>query len=243
MRSNTQPSSISRGGGTGFSFSNLRPSETSWGPQKAFIRPVSFMTVFDTATEAVKQGGTRRGANMGILRVDHPDILGFITAKDDNARFNNFTSRSRSPDRFMQAVKDDTDYELINPRTKNVVRSLRAREVFDLIVNHAWKNGEPGIVFLDRSCVEPDAEDRRDRVDEPLRRTAAAPLRVLQPRLDQPFEVRDRRSVDYPRLKKTVWKAVHFLDNVIDVNRYPIQKIAEMTRAEQEDRPRRYGLG
>ncbi|MDO8944616.1 MAG: adenosylcobalamin-dependent ribonucleoside-diphosphate reductase, partial [Desulfobacterales bacterium] len=232
------------GGGTGFSFSRLRPKDSNVGTTGGVASgPVSFMKIFNTATEQVKQGGTRRGANMAILRVDHPDVVEFIHSKSNDRELNNFNISVGVTDAFMEAAAAQQEYDLLDPREKLPTGRMNAAKVYEAMVTQAWKTGDPGIIFLDRMNADNptpalgEIESTNPCGEQPLLPMEACNLGSVN-LAKFVVESASGPAVDYPRLKETLRWSVRFLDNTIDMSRYPLPEITEMVRGN-----RKIGLG
>ncbi|MBU1140098.1 MAG: adenosylcobalamin-dependent ribonucleoside-diphosphate reductase [Proteobacteria bacterium] len=228
------------GGGTGYSFSRLRSKNASVrSTQGVASGPLSFAAVFDAATETIKQGGKRRGANMGVLRIDHPDIMDFISAKEDQNKFNNFNFSVAMTDSFMQAVEEGSEYSLIEPSTKEVINSLDARSVFEKIIDLAWHNGEPGVLFIDTANKDNMTPQLGDfEATNPCGEQWLLPYESCNLGSLNLSNFVKNGEVDYKRMEGVVRVATAFLDNVIDCNRFPIPEIKEMTL-----KTRKIGMG
>lgn len=233
------------GGGTGFSFSRIRPKESRVGSTGGVASgPLSFLKIFNTATEQIKQGGTRRGANMGILRVDHPDIIEFIRAKERDGEYNNFNLSIALTEAFMQAVEKEENFPLINPATNEKTGELNAREVFEILVQKAWESGDPGIVFIDRinrdnpTPHQGEIESTNPCGEQPLLPYEACNLGSINL---AKFFIKDQKgydAIDWDELRRVLHLSVRFLDNVIDASRFPLERITDMVHSN-----RKIGLG
>jgi len=230
------------GGGTGFSFSRIRPKgsivKTTGGIASG---PMSFLKLYNNVTEAVLQGGKRRGASMGILRVDHPDILEFIIIKEKDPSLAHFNLSVALTDKFMRAVEKDGEYDIVDPKTGKVVNKLNAHKVFNLIVTMAWKSGDPGVVFIDKinkSESNPVPELGELESTDPCGENALFPYESCILGSINLTKIIKNKQVDWDKLKEIIHKSIHFLDNIIDINKYPFKEIEEITKAN-----RRIGLG
>jgi ribonucleoside-diphosphate reductase alpha chain len=228
------------GGGTGFDFSNLRPQgEPATSIGVAASGPIKFMTIFDKTTDVIKQGRMRRGANMGILRIDHPDILEFITSKSQKNFLNNFNISVAVTDQFMDAVSKNKEFFLINPRNKKVVKKLDANKVFNLITEQAWKTGDPGLIFLDQINREnPTPAVGKITATNPCSEQPLLPWESCNLGSINLSKIISNKKIDWQKLQKLVHLGVRFLDDVIDANNYPNNKISKMTHSN-----RKIGLG
>ena len=227
------------GAGTGFSFSKLRPKGDTLSTKGFSSGPLPFIRLFDVSTETIKQGGSRRGANMGILKVDHPDILEFINAKENPQSLNNFNISVGITKKFMESSKKNLPFELTNPRNGDIVRRIPANEIFELLSTMAWKNGEPGVIFLDTiNKKNPLPEMGELMATSPCGEVPLYPYESCALGSINLYHVVHNGQVDYEKLKKLVWLAVHFLDNVIDANNYPFKEVEDATK-----NVRKIGLG
>lgn len=228
------------GGGTGFDFSKLRyQGDVVKSTDGVASGPVTFMTIFDKTTDVIKQGGRRRGANMGILRVDHPDILEFIACKSKEHFLSNFNISVAATDQFMKAVEKNNEYPLINPRNNQAVGKLNAKKVFDLIVTNAWKTGDPGMIFIDEiNRANPTPKVGKIEATNPCGEQPLLPWESCNLGSINLSKVVSGKKINWNKLRQLVRVGVRFLDNVIDANRYPVQEIEDITYAN-----RKIGIG
>jgi len=232
------------GGGTGFSFSRLRPKDCRVGSTGGVASgPVSFMKIFNVATEQVKQGGTRRGANMAVLRIDHPDIMEFINCKSSNDNLNNFNISVGITDQFISAVRENKEFDLIDPRNQKKINQINAREVFEVIVNQAWHNGDPGIIFLDRMNQDNptpaigEIESTNPCGEQPLLPMEACNLGSIN--VSKFVDIKNQKPfINYEELKRIIHLSVRFLDNAIEMSNSPLDEIDQMVKGN-----RKIGLG